>query len=647
MAVKPFKKIEIIGLKTDKTKLISSLKRLGLVQITNLQSNNAINITHYDEILDKLNRIYDNLKPISEKPENPFIGERVITADYEKDVLKENELSDLYEKIRKHLNNMRERSTNIHTLEHKILKLQIVKDLEVPLGKIEDSPFTKKRIMIIPYGQLENFNEIIKNTSNLYAKKITQVKNQISFLIIYPTIMEEELVEKFSKIDKEPYEITGEPYAPKPLIEKYEEEIENNSQGLENEKDILGKYLKYYNRVKISIDYYKNELEKITIGNNLETTEKTFYIEGWVPRDKMNKVDEYLKKTNILYVNFREPLKNEKVPIEYKNAPFINFYESITDMYDRPNYSELDPTPLISLFFTFFFGFCLTDAGYGLIIVIFMSFIIFNKKTKRILGNSIKIFYVFFFSGIAAMFMGAITGGFFGITLPQAVAKYVPINLSIDNLNNSAIPFLKFAIYLGAIHVAFGFLLNMIKEIKRKNIFMGIMQNLPNLIIIYSSIKLTASLIGAEVNTPLWLTLFGISMILNVIFSAPESKGIKRILKGAYNAFFGFTGLMGDILSYMRLFALGLATGILIFVINTVAGILIDLLGIPGYIFAVLLLIVGHIINILLNSLGAFVHSLRLQFVEFFQKFFEGGGKPYSPLRETFKFTIIEERKEK
>ncbi len=647
MAFKSFKKIEIIGLKYEKKQVISALKQLGLVQITNLQSENVINVTQYDELLDKLNRIYENLKPISKKPSNPFLGEHVLTKDYKSEILEKKELNELYEKIRKHLNIVREKSTNIHTLEHRILKLQTVKDLKVPLGKIKDSPYTRKKIILIPHSQLENFNEVVKDLPTLYWETITQANNQVSILIVYPVVGEDEIIEKLNKIDKEPYELSSDMETPGLLIEKYKEEIIENEQGLEDENDVLGQYLKYFDRVKISIDFYENELEKARVGDTLETTEKTFYIDGWVPAKGTDKVLEYLKNTNVLYVNFRNPLKKENVPVDYKNPAFVSFYEPITDMYDRPNYTEVDPTPLISLFFTFFFGFCLTDAGYGLVIVIALSFIIFNKKIKKLLGNGIKIFYVFFFSGIAAMIMGAITGGFFGITLPQFITRYVPLDLSISNLNNSAIPFLKFAIYLGALQVGIGFIMNMIKEIKRKNTFMGIMQNLPNVIIIYSGIKLSAGLMGSKINTTLWTALFTISVLFNIIFSAPESKGIKRILKGIYNSFFGITGIMGDILSYMRLFALGLATSILIFVINTVANTMVDLLGVPGYFLAVLILIMGHIVNILLNSLGAFVHSLRLQFVEFFQKFFEGGGKAYSPLKEHFKFTIIEENKEK
>jgi V/A-type H+-transporting ATPase subunit I len=507
---------------------------------------------------------------------------------------------------------------------------------------MEDIKNTNKTQCAVVTINSRDYDKLLEELNKI---PLTYTEKTGVFIVNHNSISEKiETIKR--QFETEIYELKNYKGIPRDEIERSLQIIESLSDKIENTKTILSRYIPYLKKIKIAIDHYENEKKKDQLLFSLPSSQKTFHIFGWIPENCTTKSEELFKQYDVLYVKFSDPQKGENVPVDYKNPKTVGFYQLITDMYGRPNYTELDPTIFISLFFTFFFGFCITDAGYGLVITLITGIILLNKKIRKFIGNGISMIYIFFFSGIATIIMGAITGGFFGIPLPEVIARVVPINLAVDNLDKSAIPFLKFAIYLGAFQVGLGFVLNMIKEIKRKNTFYGIMQNLPNVLIIFSGIKIAALIMGSKVNGTLWGSIFLGSMVLNILFSAPEQKGVGRFFMGFYNTFFGFTGMLGDILSYMRLFALGLATGILIFVINTIAGVLVDLLHTPGYILAVIVLIFGHIANILLNALGAFVHSLRLQYVEFFQKFYESGGEKYQPLRNEYKFVIVDNERD-
>ncbi len=648
MAIRKFSKIELIGLKSEKVRIMETLMDLGVVHP--IESEEQFTETGDEKLLDtlsKLEAIYENVKPFAEGG-SPLAGEKIIVAKSEMkaNIMTPSEIDGLFEKIKEHLNEERAKAVEINTLRHYIENLTPFCELTFPLENIGNTLNTTSKVFSSG-SRTDELKTALENipASLLIKTGTSQFKD--NFIFICENSAKKPAEEIMSKFEVEYADIKNLKGIPCEEMEKARKTADELTAALEEEKDVLKKYADSLDRVKKAIDHYENENRKLSILAGLPQSGSTFYIKGWVPGDQAAKTEKALadKYGDSIFVRFSDPEPGEDIPVAYKNSAFVEFYESITDMYSKPAYGEMDPTPYLALFFTFFFGFCLTDAGYGLLITLGAGFIIFNKRTKKLLGNGIKTIYVFFFSGILAIVMGVITGSFFGITLPEAVRTVVPLDLSIDNLGQTAIPFLKLSIYIGALQVAVGYTVNIINQIKKGNTVMGLLQNVPYLVMIISGIKLVALVMGSKVNASIWAPLFLGAVLCNLLFAAPESKGIKRLMKGAYSALFGITGLLGDILSYMRLFALGLSTGILIFVINTVAGVLVELLGIWGYIPAVILIVVSHSINLALNMLGAFVHSLRLQFVEFFQKFYEGGGESYEPIRNDYRFIVMDDNK--
>ncbi|MDF1548386.1 MAG: V-type ATPase 116kDa subunit family protein [Bacteroidales bacterium] len=347
-------------------------------------------------------------------------------------------------------------------------------------------------------------------------------------------------------------------------------------------------------------------------------------LEGWVPSSNKEKTREFLNKNEILYI-IDDATKNEKVPILLKNNRFSRLFEPIGKLFSLPSYSELDLTVFFAPFFMLFFGFCLGDAGYGLLFLLGAGFykLKANKEIKPLL-SLIQIL------GIATIIFGIISGTFFGINLIEADIKYLTnyktLFLNPDNMFN-------LAIVLGALQIVFGITIKAINQIKQY----GFKHSLATfgwlIILLGSAIYVTLTELDyIATNNNILYTILSVGGFLIVFFSDVEISIAARIGKGVWDIYSTVTGIFGDLLSYIRLFALGLSSAILGFVINDIALQILDSAPIIGPVFFVIFLLLGHGINILISSLGSFVHPMRLTFVEFYKNAgFAGGGKEYKP----------------
>jgi V/A-type H+-transporting ATPase subunit I len=312
-----------------------------------------------------------------------------------------------------------------------------------------------------------------------------------------------------------------------------------------------------------------------------------------------------------------------------------------------PNYYEKDPTPLIAIFFSIIFGFALGDVVYGLALALVSNH--FANKYK-ITESDKKVFGLFFWVGITTVFVGAITGTWMG-DLPDVlnkisgsfgIFKKVKDSLMIIDPLNQLIPFIALALSVGVIHVFTGLGFKAYQNILNGKIVDAVFDQIVWIAIVGSLIGWGIS--KANVIPPKAGTIFGwaafISMILILLFSARDTKNIfARVGLGAWKLY-GISAYIGDILSYVRLVALGLAGSIIAMVFNIMA-------FLPTNPFAkaitiLICLVGGHIFNLVINMLGAFVHTARLHYVEFFGKFYDNGGKAFKPFRQEGKYIVVE-----
>jgi len=343
---------------------------------------------------------------------------------------------------------------------------------------------------------------------------------------------------------------------------------------------------------------------------------------GFAPADSREKVAEFFDNEGIYY-DIEDATEEDNPPIKLKNNFFAKLFEPIGALYMFPKYGELDLTPFFAPFYMFFFGLCLGDMGYGITLMIVGGIAKFKLPKMKGLLTLVQLL------GFGAIVMACLTGTFFGGKL----ANWLPLPESITSFFFSDIKMFWFAIIFGLVHIITARLITAIYSMIKKGWQYG-MSNIGWVIIIIWASLAYARTMKPELALPSYFNYFAIAgAALILFFSATEGNIFIRILKGTVS-FYDITGVFGDMLSYIRLFGLGTSGGILGMVINSVA---FSLSAIPyvGWAFTILVLVVGHIAVLALSSLGAFVHPMRLTFVEFYKNAgFTGGGKEFRPLRK-------------
>jgi len=476
------------------------------------------------------------------------------------------------------------------------------------------------------------------------------------------------------------------------------QQIEDLIKIQDQSQEILKHYAqKYFNALQIERDRILEtiEFEKVVLNTEKYADNKLLILEGWIPEEREPQLQEFINKTGVLAIS-TQPTKDDNVPVALKNNKFAKLFEPIGDLFMLPTYHELDLTPFFAPFFMLFFGFCMGDAGYGLLILLATTLL--KLKIKNSIKSLLTLAQIL---GLATVLFGIISGTFFGMNLidsgytltqnsfkelsekniPAEITdrlsilkdktfkarakfesevtniigienfkKYRTIIISSADTNFKLIKKIRFfmldssnmfnlALIIGAIQIIFAMLVRILNITKQK----AFIYSLPVvgwLVLIIGLITLIALKKAKVISDlkPYIYIVVGIFGFLLLFFSNP-GKIFASIGSGLADIYFTTTGFLGDLLSYIRLFALALSSSILGYVFNDLALKLLEGIPIIGVIFFVILLLVGHTINILLSALGSFVHPMRLTFVEFYKNagFTYSGGLPYKPFKSRIK----------
>ncbi|MCD6496991.1 MAG: hypothetical protein J7M25_01640 [Deltaproteobacteria bacterium] len=354
--------------------------------------------------------------------------------------------------------------------------------------------------------------------------------------------------------------------------------------------------------------------------NAARNDEGLFALQGWAPVEELDHLRKELLPEVALLV--ADPDKDEEPPVELKNGPIARVFEPLVKMFDLPHYGEDDSTILIAPFMGLFFGLCLGDAGYGLVLLLAASMADWKLTLK---GDGLKAVRFMELLGGVTIAVGLLTGQFFGIQFSAHPAFLAHFGLHRKDLfftlSQHPANFFYFSLMLGVVQLSFGLLIKIIRQVRMEQ---------------YQASLATVGWLAAIPSLAVWYQLHSPYAFLGaagliLLFSTPYKGPLMRLGGGAW-ALYGITGLFGDVMSYARIFGLGLSSGIIASVVNTLAGMAAHS-GIAGMVGAALILVAGHSFNFAMAVVGALVHPARLQFLEFYGKFFEGGGKPYRPLR--------------
>ena len=473
----------------------------------------------------------------------------------------------------------------------------------------------------------------LSDLPELCIKELDCRQRVATLFVAYPTALREQALDKLSSISFSKctfdYPVTAtEKIA---LLRSREEEISRHEITLAEEA--LSYESEIAPRMKILYDYYRVESEKASAIDASFRSASAFVLSAWVPAHLEEATESALRDAGVTYHSiFEDPLPEEKYPTLASNPAIVTPYESITNMYSAPDPREIDPNPFVAFFYFILFGLMVSDAAYGLILAIGGFGLYLLKKPRKGEGQLLLIIGM---GGVSTLIWGIMFGGYFGESF---------FNPVLFNPMNEPLKMLILSVALGVFQILFGMGIAFVGKCKKGNsvgaifgegswfvLFIGLgLLVLSGMVAGAAAVKLPAIIV---------LALGGVGVLVG---GALGKKGVKDKLLGAFGNVYNVTGFMSDILSYCRLFGLGLATGVVGMVVNLIAGILRDLIPVVGYLLFVVVLVVGHVFNIAINTLGAYVHNSRLQYVEFFSRFYTGGGHVFKPMGSNLKYIYLQ-----
>lgn len=655
MAIVKMEKLAVIGVDAAKENLIADLMNLGMVEITDrtavLSENEKLNgivvqdgdedkVAEIDGQIAKLGIVLDLISRYSKEKQPLFVTRKTMKRAAFLDRISNRSVIEANVKYILNLNR------KLHDGRERINKIKMEIDSLVPWQKydlpleIQETDQVDIELGVVPSTvNIDGIREAITKASDSAELRVVNRDKDMYYLLV-ATLKEEQ--EEVVSVLKQ----WG--YTPAPF-EEYVGTAKENKRRLEKEYVMAWKAFKdieeqvsacEYMRVDIEClkDYLVIERDREKVKSNFLKTGRTFNLEGWIPSECKKTVEGVLDKYDCIY-EYREAGEDEEVPVLVKNTSFGTPFSAITEMYSLPDYHGFDPTDIFSIFYAMFFGIMLSDAGYGLLITIASVFVL---KRYEIEGLTYKMIKMFMYCGIATVFWGAMFGGWFGDFVAVFAKTVFGSKVSISPLWFNPIDdptkLLVFSLLFGVVHLFAGMGINAYMLIRRgqaTDAFLDIFSWY--MIITGGGLWLGGSAISQSLVAPgKYICLAGGIIVL--LAGGRKNKGFGKIT-GGLGSLYGVTGYISDILSYARLLALGLATGVIANVINLLGSMAGG--GIKGLIAMLVVGIIGHTFNLAINALGSFVHSSRLQYIEFFGKFYEDGGEEFSPLRNNTQYVRL------
>ena len=508
---------------------------------------------------------------------------------------------------------------------------QKLEKFDIDLGDLEKTRYTS-----VIAGKLssEAYDKFITESNNVTDKIIIlkadedSKKNDETLIIITLAEYGEKISSILRKLEFERFEVSGISGKPKDVIKESEIKINN----IETEKEKINQELadvasKWRYDLLVLKEELEIEKERNEIFSSFGETENTVMLEAWVPEKKSQEaleiIDESTKGHSV--VEMENP-DGEEVPVHLDNPRFAKPYQLFVEMYSPPSYKEIDPTILVAIVFPFFFGFCLTDAGYGVADAL-VGFIIF-RGLGRVNSAMRKIGLILIACGVWATILGLVTNSLLGDLLPRFLGLELPTVIGIIDSFKYPQNILIMAIMVGVVYTIIGLVLGAYNNIKRGE---------------------TREAMGNQI---VWLImivgvgLLAASFMYNIgsIYIGGAIVAIALVMLLYFNKLFGLldiSGFLGTILSYARLLALALATGGIAMTVNILTGLLGEMVPYVGFIIAPIIFVLGHIANGAFQTLGAFINALRLHYVEFFSQFYIGGSSKFRAFRAKRKLTKI------
>ena len=527
------------------------------------------------------------------------------------------------------VNGYDQEASNLYTLKEELIHWRA---LDYPIKDLQAFEESKIFIGTVPVKLKDKLNEDLLELNYTHMESVNEDKDNMYLFALTSKDEADSLNEILRNNGFSNITLNGEG-TPKEELNAIDERLKL----LENEKsqviDEIKELAQNVPSLEIYYEYLMNKKLRVTAAENFLTTEKVNVVRGYVPTDKADDFNELIKKTqaDAYYLEIAEADKDDPdVPILLKNSKFAQAFESLTGMYALPKYNEVDPTPLLAPFYLAFFGMMVADAGYGVIMLIATIVALKVANLSESQEKFVRFFHYLSYSTLAwGLFFGSCLGG--AIPIPgimDPAAQYQDL--------------LIISIVFGIIHLFFALGIQVYMKVRDGqyldaffDVGFWYMALSGGIVFLVSFVVPLAPVIAQIAK---WVMIAG--MVGIVLTSGRSVKSTPGKLVAGFYELYGISGYVGDFVSYSRLMALGLSGGFIASSINMIVGMLAGK-GPVGILGGIVVFVVGQLFNIFLSLLGAYVHTIRLTYVEFFGKFYEGGGKAFNLFRNKAKYINI------
>jgi len=648
------KKIEVAALAKDRDRILSTLTREGTVEIVPVHKEEATaspeDQKRLRETIQLRSRLADALKEMDRRfpPENKslFTLREKISEDDFKQASVESEA------LEQSLNAWEDALSAEHELKNQIANrrdqqsiLEVWRDVPIDLSVTE----TEKTFVI--YG--------ISNDPQLFAELKTQLADEApeTALLSLKEIGKQKLLavltrktdaarvrSRLTGADIHPLPLVGQEGTPAEVYARLESEITgleaNLAENRHTQKTLSEKRASF----QVLYDALGEEEAKLTAAAKLGQTDRTIYFSGWIPERRAEKTKKKLLETADAAVSLRDPLEGEEFPILLVNNKFNQAFEVILTLFGAPTNDESDPMPAMAPFYMLIFGMMLSDVGYGLLLTLGTAYLIYGMKVE---GSVRAMSKMLMLSGVASIVWGFMFGGFFGDLVSVLSNNRVHFPALWFDPMDAPMNLLVFSMIFGIVHLFVGMGMKILNAKRFGNLWDGLFETVPWYLIITGILVLLGGsaglvegdLAGVLSNVGKWMMIVGAALVIigRIRSASNPFKGFFSGILGLYD----ITSWLSDILSYSRILALVLATSVIAVVFNSIAGMMLGLPTPLNYVVFAIIAIPTHLLNLALSSLSAYVHASRLQYIEMFGKFFDGGGRYYQPLRRDTKYINV------
>lgn len=647
MAIVKMSKFNLIFYSHDRIHLLKTLQKFKYVHFLDLQDNKTLNsmdlagvhvddtLASIDEDIRKVTYSINILQKFdTRKTRIQRLKEGTETYDLN-DLEKQIQTIDfiyICERIKNHVAEKEKIKEKAKRVNEKIDELRPWLPLDVPIKWLSSLEQCQVNIGTVPKKLKARLEQELDQTKLSYYGEISE-EHQHTFIMTIAHQNEVDYIQKilinngFSKINPD---YAGKPEEEVSLLTEEKNSLEAELQTVEEKLKVMSEQLC---KLQLVYDYLTMKRTRISASKKLLSTKGFNVMEGYIPTKLVNKLEKIVKKPlgDHYYLHIEEAKEEDpNVPILLDNSKFSRTFESITEMYALPKYDGIDPTPLFSIFYSLFFGMMIGDAGYGLLM---LAGTFAALRLLKLSGKQRSFIRFFYYLSFFTILWGIVYGSFFGdmVSLPALINTTEEYNL-----------LLILSIAFGGVHIFFALGIQGYMDIKKGRLldalfdvglwYMALCGGIVYLLALFLPILQSYKNIGFVI------MIIGLAGIL--LTGGRHNQGIGGKIAGGLYSLYGISGYVADFVSYSRLMALGLASAFIAYAINMMVGMLFNL-GVIGIILGIVVFIVGQGFNIFLSILSSYVHTLRLTYVEFFGKFYEGGGKAFQIFRSQSKYINI------